>query len=67
MAALDAYERQEHKLLLAQKPTDNGAEYADRVGQLKGLRKARDVAFQIIEHGRAVEEADRKKETAHGD
>lgn len=66
LAGLEQHERSEHKQLLAQKPTDNGAEYADRVGQLKGLRKAAEVARTIIDNGRAIEEMDRKEEVENG-
>lgn len=58
--AIEAIETVARKQLMSLSPTNNGAEYADRVGELKGIRKCREVADHIIEHAKFVEETDKR-------
>lgn len=55
-----------HAELIDKKPSSSAAEYADIVGQLRGLRELHGLAEGVIRYGRKAEEALRQEEMSYG-
>jgi hypothetical protein len=59
---LERKARSLQKLLMQKAPTDVAAEYASKVGEMNGLRQAREAIDAAVERGRKAETELRRRE-----